>query len=651
METAALMELPQAKWFVEVQLRERDWGTFDIMSQKERVVRFSEETRRRDRDSLFYAPPGGESLVHVLSRVDGVLTNFNRQCSNRRCIVVCHGEVMWAFRLRFERLSQLTYREMEAASSPFERIHNCQILWYSRRNPNTGEISRFFKWKRSICPWDLSRSNNQWEEIVRTEHTNDSLLAHVNRVKRIYAHEKSHRATKLASEEEPAFDKEATIGAHAAVLASTVAPPMNPKKILGVENTPVSMAPRSSAGSMKAPPGIAEELNELKKGSGALADELQILKRDMPVAAAAAANPPPHRGDEHLPESASESAAAAATVGDSIEFNDSHPAEGSPGSQLIAAAVAESTSEDDHLPLSGGPREPISAISIASPPHPHFGAQGGGGSGQQAPAWTPAPGWPFLSAHPRVLVLTKTPRWEHEKNTSGLRGSDLHAELSKLGFVSDRLVQSYVRHMEGLSQLTSSLQQQGMKVVVKHVDSATRADLEGVDLILSAGGDGTMLKAAALLGYHDRETVPRAAAAAGAAGATNAGAEKSSITVHHPASSEESIESPPAESSDSHVAATSTAAISAAATAAARPRDPNAPPPYIPIPLIGVNTDPLHSSGVLCAFSIEGPHTAERVIEHLRKGHFVWLNKSRIEITLIDKTGAVRTIEHTTREM
>lgn len=103
--------------------------------------------------------------MHVLSRVDGVLTNFNRQCSNRRCLVVCHGEVMWAMRLRFERLSQLTYREMEvstcrssriiasegvarrlfvafsalsvsacavvsqAASSTYERIHNAQILW------------------------------------------------------------------------------------------------------------------------------------------------------------------------------------------------------------------------------------------------------------------------------------------------------------------------------------------------------------------------------------------------------------------------------------------------------------------------------------------------------------------------------------------
>lgn len=31
METAALLDIKDAKWFVEVQLRERDWGTFDIM--------------------------------------------------------------------------------------------------------------------------------------------------------------------------------------------------------------------------------------------------------------------------------------------------------------------------------------------------------------------------------------------------------------------------------------------------------------------------------------------------------------------------------------------------------------------------------------------------------------------------------------------
>ncbi len=40
-------------------------------------------------------PAGGESLAHVLSRVDNVLTNFHRQAANKRALVVCHGEVMW----------------------------------------------------------------------------------------------------------------------------------------------------------------------------------------------------------------------------------------------------------------------------------------------------------------------------------------------------------------------------------------------------------------------------------------------------------------------------------------------------------------------------------------------------------------------------
>lgn len=71
------------------------------------------------------------------------------------------------------------------------------------------------------------------------------------------------------------------------------------------------------------------------------------------------------------------------------------------------------------------------------------------------------------------------------------------------GFVSDRLVQSYVRHMEGLSQLTCAFQWHGLRTVVKHVDSVRREDLVGFDLVMSAGGDGTMPKAAALIGGTD----------------------------------------------------------------------------------------------------------------------------------------------------
>ena len=199
--------------------------------------------------------------------------------------------------------------------------------------------------------------------------------------------------------------------------------------------------------------------------------------------------------------------------------------------------------------------------------------------------------------------------------------------------------------------MTQALQQHAMRVIVKHVDSATRADLEGIDLILSAGGDGTMLKAAALLGFQDPTPVGER---------MPTGDKKESILPHAqpatlapnqsspssglPQAHGDSIESTSSFSSDHDIIAAldSTHASPNPANDPINQR-PNSDEPYVPIPLIGVNTDPQHSSGVLCAFSIEGPHTAERVIEHLRKSHFVWLEKSRIEITLIDPSG-VRTL-------
>ena len=60
--------------------------------------------------------------------MDSLLLFLNRRFDGRRVIVTCHGELMWAFRVRFERLTQLRYREMEAERQESERIHNGQVL-------------------------------------------------------------------------------------------------------------------------------------------------------------------------------------------------------------------------------------------------------------------------------------------------------------------------------------------------------------------------------------------------------------------------------------------------------------------------------------------------------------------------------------------
>jgi hypothetical protein len=50
---------------------------------------------------------------------------------------------MWAFRVVLEKISQIRYREMDLNCDFKEKMHNCQILHYTRRNPETEELSVF----------------------------------------------------------------------------------------------------------------------------------------------------------------------------------------------------------------------------------------------------------------------------------------------------------------------------------------------------------------------------------------------------------------------------------------------------------------------------------------------------------------------------
>ena len=214
LETAAHLELPSARWRPEVMLRERDWGEYDLASQERRAASYVNYEKRRRRESLFWSPPGGESLaqasdvppspisrrehqlvkripmpssrtnrpstariqlvslsarLQVMQRIDSMLLFLNRRCvtsappphhrlafrcvsaashrsppvrpialhipsdrippqphptllphrrfGGQRVVATCHGELMWAFRLRFEQLTGWQYREMQARTT------------------------------------------------------------------------------------------------------------------------------------------------------------------------------------------------------------------------------------------------------------------------------------------------------------------------------------------------------------------------------------------------------------------------------------------------------------------------------------------------------------------------------------------------------
>lgn len=179
-ETAENLDLPNARWFTEFYLNERNWGFLDSMSQEEREKLYAKDIERWGRDHIYWAPPGygSENMVDVALRsYERIVSTLHRECSDGAAIIVCHGEVMWAWRMRLERMPIQRYRELHKSKDKKDRLANCQILHYTRRNPKTGEIAPYLNWMRSVCPWDMSRSRNEWENIVRPSYNNEELKA------------------------------------------------------------------------------------------------------------------------------------------------------------------------------------------------------------------------------------------------------------------------------------------------------------------------------------------------------------------------------------------------------------------------------------------------------------------------------------------
>jgi NAD+ kinase len=163
-------------WYREDALREREWGIeMDNMPDNERHERYARVMAQKDIEPYFWAPPGGESIAAVRWRLKSILDTLHRECTDKRVITVCHGEVMWALRVTLERMPEEKYKELHISKHPFNHIHNCQIIHYTRRNPETQDLATHLNWMRSVCPWDTTLSSNVWQQIIRPKWTNEQL--------------------------------------------------------------------------------------------------------------------------------------------------------------------------------------------------------------------------------------------------------------------------------------------------------------------------------------------------------------------------------------------------------------------------------------------------------------------------------------------
>jgi len=181
METAGLLSLPHAVWFRHFYLTERDWGDLELLPPDEREKKFGAAMRMRDIEPFFWAPPNGESFAALCLRLDRVLHTLHRECSDKRVLIVCHGEVMWAFRVLLERMSQTRFKKLHLSKKPGDRIVNCQVLHYTRRNPDTGELAKYANWMRAVRPTRKRVWTSGWQTFERPRYSNEELLKVVRR--------------------------------------------------------------------------------------------------------------------------------------------------------------------------------------------------------------------------------------------------------------------------------------------------------------------------------------------------------------------------------------------------------------------------------------------------------------------------------------
>ncbi|OHT03767.1 phosphoglycerate mutase family protein [Tritrichomonas foetus] len=188
LETAARLDLKEAKWIPSLYLRPRDFGAFSELDRQFSKAEFNEHMREKSRDSFYWTPPNGESIAHLTLRTERVINWIRTHVpENGSAIIVTHKDVMDCLRIRIERISQMDYKK-KVAEPPFNHIlYYGSILQYTRRNPNTNEVVPHYRWMRVITPW-LGKhfSPPEFEPIITKHYGNSELIGEVSNVPHLF---------------------------------------------------------------------------------------------------------------------------------------------------------------------------------------------------------------------------------------------------------------------------------------------------------------------------------------------------------------------------------------------------------------------------------------------------------------------------------
>jgi NAD+ kinase len=186
MQTAANLDLIRAEWSVDTRITERDWGELDRLTEEERQEKYGEALKMRTVEPYFWAPPNGESFKDLNLYIRDFIDSLHR-VEVPNVIVVCHGEVMKAFRIVFLQMTPMEYGEMEFSKDPLKRIHNCQVDHYTRRDPVTLKTSHRLEHLTVYRPSEKGDAAISKQYLPRQRYNSDELRQMAKVLSKIFA--------------------------------------------------------------------------------------------------------------------------------------------------------------------------------------------------------------------------------------------------------------------------------------------------------------------------------------------------------------------------------------------------------------------------------------------------------------------------------
>lgn len=184
-ETAAYLNLPRAAWEVDPYLVERDHGELEGLKHGERVERFGANYASDILHSFYKRPPNGESRLDLGLRWDRIMLSLSQRHEHDRVIIVAHETIIECGLIRRLHWTVDEFFQWKEQNDPATKIHNCQIIHFTRRNLVTGQIISHVRWWRTICPWDLTITNSDWQPIVPRRFNRRQLLDQVAKYPRL----------------------------------------------------------------------------------------------------------------------------------------------------------------------------------------------------------------------------------------------------------------------------------------------------------------------------------------------------------------------------------------------------------------------------------------------------------------------------------